>query len=359
MNPIVPDRLAGAPALRNGRTAAQAAAGAAPHPSPAVPPGLSVVIPVYNSAEILPLLLPRLQAVLAALTARHEIILVNDGSRDHSWQVAAGWAQQHHEIVAIDLMRNYGQHNALLCGIRAARYEVIITMDDDLQHPPEEIPKLLARLQEGYDVVYGTPAKESHSVLRNLLSRLTKTTISSTLGNHQIRDISAFRAIRAEVCRAFADYASPYVLLDLLLSWGTGKFACVVVSHRVRQAGKSNYTFWKLFNQAMLILTGFSTAPLRLASLVGFGFTLFGIVVFLYVIVGFFVRGSIPGFPFLASIISLFSGAQLFALGIIGEYLARMFTRSIQKPTYVVKQVAKAERHTSAAVSAGEEPRHG
>lgn len=313
------------------------------HASPAGPVSLSVVIPIYNSAEILPALLPRLRTVLAALTAQYEIILVNDGSTDHSWEVASSWAQRSPEIVAIDLMRNYGQHNALLCGIRAAQHEVIITMDDDLQHPPEEIPKLLAKLGEGYDVVYGTPEKQSHSVLRNLLSRLTKTTISGTLGNHQIRDISAFRAIRTDVRRAFADYGSPHVLLDLLLSWGTSKFACTVVSHHARLLGRSNYTFWKLFNQAMLILTGFSTAPLRIASLVGFGFTLFGMAVFVYVIVGFLVRGSIPGFPFLASIISLFSGAQLFALGIIGEYLARMFSRSIEKPSYVVKVVTKGD----------------
>src|SRR3954466_3236736 len=137
-------------------------------------PSASVVIPVYHSAEILPELIERLETVLAPAFAWFEVILVNDGSRDRSWAVIAELAGRHDWVTGIDLMRNYGQHNALLCGIRAARGELTITLDDDLQHRPEDIPALLALLDPSTDVVYGTAREEQHGLLRDTASRLTK-----------------------------------------------------------------------------------------------------------------------------------------------------------------------------------------
>ncbi|MCS6806062.1 MAG: glycosyltransferase family 2 protein [Acidobacteriota bacterium] len=302
---------------------------------------ISVVIPVYNSELTLAPLVARLEPVLAREARAFEIILVNDGSHDQSWNVIRELAVQHACVRGINLMRNYGQHNALLCGIRQAKYGVIVTMDDDLQHPPEEIPKLLEKMAEGYDVVYGVPRKLPHSFARNLLSKLSKRVLSWTMGVKSLRDINAFRAIRTELRRAFSNYQSPQLLLDVLLSWGTTRFGVVVVDHCPRQLGKSNYTLRKLVNQLLLILTGFSTAPLRLASLVGLTFTCFGVGVLIYVIARYLLQGSIPGFPFLASIIAIFSGAQLFALGIIGEYLARMFNRSMERPAYVISEMVE------------------
>jgi undecaprenyl-phosphate 4-deoxy-4-formamido-L-arabinose transferase len=236
------------------------------------------------------------------------------------------------------MMRNYGQHNALLAGLRRARFPVSITMDDDLQHPPSEIPLLLQKLAEGYDVVYGTPRQQPHSFWRNLTSIVTKRALAHVMGVKSIRDISAFRAIRTEVRTACASYQSPNLLLDVLLSWGTTKFTAIPVTHQPRTSGQSNYTFVKLCKQTLLIFTGFSTAPLRIASLVGFSFQIFGVLVLIYVIGRYALEGSLPGFPFLASLISIFAGAQLFALGVIGEYLARIFDRSMERPTYVVKE---------------------
>ena len=296
----------------------------------------SVVIPVYNSAETLTPLAERLARVLPQVAENFEVILVNDGSPDESWQVIIRLCQQYTWLRGINLMRNYGQHNATLCGVREAQYEIIITMDDDLQHPPEEIPRLLAKLTEGYDVVYGVPQKRPHSWWRNWFSVFTKRVLAQVMGIKTIRDIGAFRAFRAYLRAAFADYRNPNVILDVLLSWGTARFATVTVNEKPREVGQSNYDFLKLFRVTMIVLTGFSTVPLRLASMLGFGFTLFGIVVFLYVFIVTMLQGSIPGFPFLASIISLFSGMQLFALGIIGEYLARIFDRSMDRPAYII-----------------------
>lgn len=304
--------------------------------------GLSVVIPVYRSESILPELARRLESVLSRITPDYDVVLVNDSSPDRSWDVISRLAQQYRWIRAINLMRNYGQHNALLCGIRAARYDVIVTMDDDLQHPPEEIPKLLAKLAEDYDVVYGTPEQEQHGLGRDFASWVTKLTLQNVMGAKIAQQVCAFRAFRTQVAKAFAHYEGSFVSIDVLLTWGTNRFASIPVNHVPRKQGASGYTFRKLMTHAMNMMTGFSTMPLQIASLIGFLFTLFGLFVLAYVIIRYFMHGDpVPGFPFLASVVALFSGAQLFALGIIGEYLARMHFRSMQKPPYVVRNAVR------------------
>lgn len=301
--------------------------------------GLSVVVPVYNSRDSLVQLSERLAPVLERLASRYELILVNDGSSDESWDVVRALTDRHSWIRGLDLMRNYGQHNALLCGLREAQHEVIVTLDDDLQHPPEEIPLLLAKLAEGFDVVYGTPLSHPHSVGRNIASRLTKFALQSTMGAETAAQVSAFRVLRRNVCSAFEQYRNTFVSIDVLLTWGTQRFAAVPVRHDPRSSGVSHYTFAKLARHALNMITGYSTLPLQLASLIGFAFTVFGISVLLYVLGRYIIEGgSMPGFPFLASIIAIFSGAQLFALGIIGEYLARVHTRTLDRPSYVVRR---------------------
>jgi glycosyltransferase involved in cell wall biosynthesis len=297
---------------------------------------ISVVIPVYNGAQTIEPLVQRLAAVLPSLAESYETILVEDGSPDNSWEVVQQLAQAYPWVRGICLMRNSGQHNALLCGIRAARYEVCITMDDDLQHPPEEIHLLLEELEKGYDVVYGIPKKRPHTWWRNLGSIMTKLIVALTIGVKTVRDVGPFRAFRTHLRRAFENYNNPDVMIDVLLSWGTTRFAAVSVDEQPRTVGASNYTFGTLIRMSLLYLTNFSTIPLRFVNIIGFFFTLMGIIGFTYVVVVYFVIGSAPGFPFLASAIMIFSGAQLFALGIIGEYLARVFERTATRPPYTI-----------------------
>jgi len=299
---------------------------------------ISVVVPVYNSEGTLGALVSRLGPVLGATGDPYELILVNDGSLDRSWETTLQLAAQHDWIVAINLMRNYGQHNALLCGIRTARCDTIVTIDDDLQNPPEEIPILLAKLEEGYEVIYGTPVRQQHGLWRDLASTATKLALQGAMGARTARQVSAFRAFRTRVREAFADYRGAFVSIDTLLTWGTAKFAAVPVRHEPRRVGASNYTFRKLLAHSLNMMTGFSTLPLRFATYTGFAFTLIGLAVLAVVIFRYFTAGdSVPGFPFLASIIAIFSGAQLFALGIFGEYLARVFVRITEAPPYVVR----------------------
>ena len=298
-----------------------------------------MVVPVYNSEAILPALVKRLEPALKSLAKDFEVILVNDGSRDQSWKVVRELSRTFPFVRGINLMRNYGQHNALLCGIRAARFGTLVTMDDDLQHPPEEIHKLLAKLNEGFEVVYGHPEHEQHGFLRNIASTLTKLALQKSMGAETARHVSAFRAFRTQTRDAFAGYHSPFVSIDVVLTWATTQFSAIPVRHSPRAAGVSNYTVGMLFRHAMNMMTGFSTVPLQMANLMGFLCTAFGGLVLVFVVGRYLLQGTdVQGFPFLASIISIFSGAQLLALGIIGEYLARMHFRMMERPTYTVRE---------------------
>lgn len=298
---------------------------------------LSVVIPVYKSAVMLPELCRRLIKTLESVEPDFEIILVEDCGGDDSWHVIQSIANQDCRIRGINLARNYGQHNALLCGIRAARGGKIVTIDDDLQNPPEEIPKVLEKLAEGYDVVYGYPKNQTHGFFRNIASRVTKLALKGAMGAETASKVSAFRAFRTRLRDAFDAYRSPTVNIDVLLTWGTSRFAVVHVRQDQRALGDSGYDLKKLINHAVNMMTGFSVIPLQIASVLGLLFGSIGFLILLFVIGRYFIEGgSVPGFPFLASIIAIFSGVQLFALGIFGEYLARMHFRSMDRPPYTI-----------------------
>jgi glycosyltransferase involved in cell wall biosynthesis len=303
-----------------------------------IPAGISVLIPVYNSELSLTDLIAQLHPVLCQTGEKFEAVLVNDGSRDRSWDIIGRLSRSHDWVRGINLMRNYGQHNALLCAIRAARFDKVVTVDDDLQNPPEEIPRLLEELRKGADVVYGYPGHQQHGLLRDLASDITKLTLQKAMGADTARRVSAFRAFRTQLRAAFARYNGPFVSIDVLLTWATSCFSAIEVRHDPRKLGQSNYTVGKLVTHAFNMLTGFTTLPLQLASYCGFGLTAFGLVILGFVVGRYLLRGaSVPGFPFLASIIAIFSGAQLFALGIIGEYLARLHMKTIEKPAYTVR----------------------
>jgi undecaprenyl-phosphate 4-deoxy-4-formamido-L-arabinose transferase len=303
-----------------------------------IPAGVSVLVPVFNSELSLADLVARLHPVLCQTGEKFEAVLVNDGSLDGSWNVIGRLSRSHDWVRGIDLMRNYGQHNALLCAIRAARFDKVVTLDDDLQNPPEEIPLLLDEIRKGADVAYGYPRQQHHGLLRDLASEITKLALQKTLGAQTARRVSAFRAFRTELRAAFARYEGPFVSIDVLLTWSTSHFVAVEVRHDLRKVGESNYTVGKLITHALNMLTGYTTLPLQLASLCGFGLTAFGVGILLYVVGRYLLQGtSVAGFPFLASIIAIFSGAQMFALGIIGEYLARLHMRTMEKPAYTVR----------------------
>ncbi|PID58143.1 glycosyltransferase [candidate division KSB3 bacterium] len=299
---------------------------------------VSVIVPVYNGQESLDALIHRIQSVLEPLVQAFEILLVNDGSDDASWEVITSLATQYHNVRGINLMRNYGQHNALLAGIYKAQYELIVTLDDDLQHPPEEIPKLLSTLMKGYDLVYGIPAARQHESWRNLSSKALRVVLKIVAGSKIADKSSAFRAFRSVLRQSFAHFRGRSLSLDVLLSWGSDRVAEVFVDHHSRRHGTSGYTLGKLLLLAFDMLIGYSTLPLRIASGIGLATSLLSLIMLCYVVIRrLFQHAYVPDVSFLAAEIAFFAGMQLFAVGIIGEYIARLHFRTMGKPPYVIR----------------------
>ncbi len=300
---------------------------------------ISVVVPVYRSGDVLPELTSRLIKTFSLLEKPCEIILVEDCGGDGSWEVIRRLAEGDVRIRGYRMSRNYGQHNAILHGIRVAEGDVVVTLDDDLQHPPEEVPKLLGELANGHDVVYGPPASQKHGVMRDIASVITKRALGKLMGSDNARNVCAFRAFRTELRQGFEDYRNPSVNIDVLLAWATVRFAAVTVRHEDRKHGVSGYTLRKLFSHAATMFTGFSVLPLRFAIFLGVVFSAFGFCAGFYALAAWLFYGSlVPGFTFLATITSVCAGAQLLTIGLLGEYVGRIFARTMDQTQYLVRE---------------------
>jgi glycosyltransferase involved in cell wall biosynthesis len=300
-------------------------------------PTVSVVIPCYRSSVTLPPLLERLNPVLAESAARSEVILIVDGSPDDTWQVARALSASHDWVKAIRLSRNFGQHNALLAGIRAASCDVVVTIDDDLQHRPEDIADMLDALADDVDLVYGVHRGAQNGALRGVGSRLGRELLAHGLGVPFAREISAFRAFRTRLRDGFAALDGPHISIDVALSWTTTHVRAIEVTVDPRREGRSGYTTRALVSQLLRLVLGYSTLPLRLVSFLGALCAALGFSLLVYVLTAYAVGYTqVPGFTFLASMVAMFSGAQMLAIGVVGEYVARVYVRSTGRPAYVI-----------------------
>jgi len=300
--------------------------------------GVSIVIPVFNSTESLIAVVHACQQTMLQIQMDYEILLVDDGSSKVTWHTISGIAKSDPKVTGVRLGRNYGQHSALLAGVRAAKYEYVITIDDDLQNPPDQIPVVLEPLLKGSaDVVYGVPMETAHSGWRRLSGKWVRGLLTKALGVQEAADLSSFRGFKTGLRQGFAVNLGPGVSLDALLAWTTNQFTAVPVRHAERQHGSSNYSLKKLFRFALDTVTGYTTVPLRIVSVLGFVTAGFGFLLMsFFVLLPFFQGISVQGFPFLASTIILFAGIQLITLGVVGEYLSRMHFRVMNKPEYFV-----------------------
>ncbi|MBW2411445.1 MAG: glycosyltransferase family 2 protein, partial [Deltaproteobacteria bacterium] len=222
---------------------------------------VSVVIPVYNSAETLHALNDRLVSVMEDLVGpQYEIIFVNDGSKDSSWDRLKQIASENEKIIAINLTRNFGQHNAIMCGFSQARGIYVVTIDDDLQIPPEEIPKIFEKIESGYDVVYGVYEQKQHTAFRNLSSKLVQYAYRRTFNLNLA--ITSFRIIRREIVQFIRSYEKSFTYIDGLLAWFTQNIGNVTVKHQKRKVAKSGYSLTNLMMLALNMMTNFSIVPL-------------------------------------------------------------------------------------------------
>jgi undecaprenyl-phosphate 4-deoxy-4-formamido-L-arabinose transferase len=318
---------------------------------------VSVVIPCYRSAEILPTLVGRIEAVLSPDTV-FEVVLVVDGSPDQAtWTAAADTAMRHDFVQVIRLARNYGQQNALIAGVRAARYETVVTMDDDLQHRPEDLPRMLAALTDDLDLIYGVSEREEHGVVRSMASRFVKAGLSRTMGVADARYISAFRVFRTFLRDGFDNVQGPHVSVDVALSWATTRVGAVSVQMDQRRSGRSGYTVRALMRHALNLIVGYSTRPLRLVTYFGFLIGVAGIALTVRVL-WLYAAGdtTVAGFTTLASLVAIFSSAQMIAIGVVGEYVGRIHSHGMGRPTYVVREriPARLDRTESAYVTLSE-----
>lgn len=314
-----------------------------------LPFGYSIVIPVYNSADSMDILVERIFGAMEKLDADFELILVDDCSRDRSWVQIEKHAALESRIRGFRMFKNYGQHAALLAGILQARYACTITLDDDLQNPPEEIPKLVAELKPDVDLVYGRREAERQGFLRDIASVGMKRVVASVMGVSFGREITSFKLFRTDLRRAFKGCRNPQFFIDALLGWGTSRVVAVTVAHERRVIGKSNYSVTKLLRHTKNLLTGFSVLPLRLASVLGFAAMIFGLLLLAYVVASYFATGVlVPGFSFLACTLCLFSGVQLFCLGIVGEYIAVIHLGQMGKPLFVFRESTVGKGDVSA-----------
>lgn len=301
--------------------------------------GTSIVIPVYGGGTALGDLVERILAEVLDAGAVGEVVLVDDASRAPTADVARALVSDH-RVKLLRLARNSGQHAALLAGVREARHDVIVTIDDDLQNPPGEIPRLLERLAVGdVDVVYGFAPRTSHSAWRRFASGAVRRMLAFVVGKDQAMHMGPFRAFRTSLREGFKGAVGPGVSLDVLLSWSTERFGHVEVAHETRPSGRSGYTLRRLVRFGFDTLTGYSTALLGFVTFLGIAAVLFGAAVLAWVLGRYLIDGtSVAGFPFLASTIALFSGAQMLSIGIVGQYLGRIHLRTQGRPTYHVAE---------------------
>lgn len=321
--------------------------------------GLSIVVPVYRSEETLRPLVARLVDVLEATGREFELVLIDDGSPDRSWEVLIELGGRHGDrLVAVQLMRNYGQHNALMCGFRIARGAIVVTMDDDLQHPPEAIPDLIAGLEtRELDLVYGTYTVKEHASWRNAGSWLIRKFYRLVFQTSVTP--GAFRAIRRELVETTLTYDLNFTYIDGLLAWNTRRVGEVAVTHHPRAVGRSGYSVGKLLGLALNLFTNFSLLPLQLVSASGIVSAGGGFVLGAYYLFEYFRSNiDVPGYASIIVAVLVLGGIQLLSLGIMGEYLGRLHLNVNRKPQYHVRQVVgrKAEGHASAGTG---EPRRG
>lgn len=297
---------------------------------------VSVVVPVYRSASTLKDLYRRIAATLDAENIKFEMIFVEDCGGDDSWNVIEDIAAIDVRVRGFQLSRNFGQHAATICGFTQSRGEWVVTMDDDLEQIPEHLPKLIEKAKDGFYLVYGIYAERNHKAWRNISSSVARWLFNKAIPSLNYA-YTSYRVIRGDIARALSQFDSPFPFVDGYLSWLTGRYASVVVPHGTRLQGVSNYTLKKLITHTVNIFVTFSDLPLRMASWLGLGAFMGGILWLLVILIRYAFGGvTVSGFTSIMIGILMFGGTQLLVLGIFGEYLGRMNFKSSKKPLYLV-----------------------
>jgi undecaprenyl-phosphate 4-deoxy-4-formamido-L-arabinose transferase len=312
----------------------------------AEPPRLSIVIPVFNEEANLEPLYERLAPVIGGLDGGVEVVFVDDGSADRSLELLRGFARRDPRVRVVSFNRNYGQHAAVMAGFEVTRGATVVTLDADLQNPPEDIPKLLAKAEEGFDVVGGWRAHRQDSLLRKVASRSINRVMRRILKGVEFRDYGCMlRAYSRPVVDSMLSCEERSLFIPALACQFARRFAEVPVGHAERQGGHSKYSLWSLIRLQMDLLTGFTAAPLRLATVAGALISAASIVFGVYLGVRRILYGpEAEGLFTLFALLFLLVGGNFLALGMLGEYISRIHVQVQRRPRSVVAETINVER---------------
>ena len=300
----------------------------------------SVVIPVYNSQYVLGTTVDRTVAFFHKDAIDFEIILIDDGSPDESWKVIQQKVKEHPQVIGISLLQNYGQHVANLCGFSQATGEYVITMDDDLQNPPEEIRKLIDGVEKGYDLVIGRYREKRPSLVRRLGSCVVGYINKKVFNMPDDLVLTNFRIIHRDVVQRVCAYRASYPYIPGLVVMLSSRRANVLVEHNKRQVGQSNYNVWRIAKLVSEILFNYSSYPLRFVAGVGLLMALISFFLSAFYLVTSIVDGtSVPGWASVIVLLSFFNGMTLLVLGMTGEYLVRLINQTSSTDSYHVKEI--------------------
>lgn len=303
----------------------------------------SIVIPVFNSEKIVEKTVAQTLAVAHECNLNFEILLINDSSPDNSWDIIAKLAKQNKNVKSINLLKNYGQHTALLAGFKYALGDYIITIDDDLQNPPEEIVNLIQKAQEDdCDLVFGRFVQKKHSLYRRLGSKIIGYLNAQIFNKPNHITLSNFRIIRRDLLERVLRHRTNYPYIPGLLLLYASQISNIDVIHCERPLGESNYTISKIVLLVSRLLINYSSYPLRLISTIGMGVSLTCVILGMYYLISGLLRGSsVPGWTTLVVLVSFLSGFIIALLGLIGEYLSRILDQLSDRPTFIVKEVVE------------------
>jgi undecaprenyl-phosphate 4-deoxy-4-formamido-L-arabinose transferase len=299
---------------------------------------LSIVIPVYRGARTIGPLVERLEREVGAHRPL-EIVLVNDGSPDDSADVCRALAKSRPHLRFVNLSRNFGEHNAVMAGLNHATGAIAVIMDDDCQNPPEEVMKLVTAVEQGYDVAWSRYEQKKHSAWRNFGSRINDRAATLLLRKPRDLYLSSFKAINRFVIDEVIQYRGPYPYLDGLILRVTNRYTTVLCAHQDREDGRSGYTLKKLISLWLNMFTNFSILPLRMTSLVGVAVALIGVLLAIGFLIERLCNPELQrGWASLIVTLLVVAGIQLIALGMIGEYLGRLFLMSSGRPQFTVRE---------------------
>jgi polyisoprenyl-phosphate glycosyltransferase len=307
-------------------------------------PEISIVIPVYNSAGIISTLHSKITTALDKIP--YEIIYINDCSSDDSWQKIKDLTHETKNITGLNLRKNSGQDNALLAGLRVSKGNYAIIMDDDLQHNPEDIIKLYDVCSRGFDVCYANFTKKKQSGLKNKGSDLNGKMAELLIQKPKEIYLSAFKIINRSIINEIIKFSGPYPYIDGIILTITSNITQINLMHSERLSGKSNYTILKSFSVFMKLFTGFSVLPLRIATITGCIATFTGFCLLLKYLYDYFIaKNFIEGWTTVVVLIIFFSGLILITLGIVGEYIGRMYLAINHKPQYSISEIVKSNNN--------------